>query len=147
MGRAVMFGWMADEVKARNPDGSKTLVAIMDGQESLWNELDTFQGSTSRVEILDLLHVTPRIWTAARIFCSGEKQVRSYVRTRLLSILQGDVDGVIRGLKRTATLRNLHGTSRKTIARICAFLHKNRSRMQYHEYLTEGYPIAVSVAS
>ena len=36
-GAATVFGWMADEVTARNPLGDKPMVSIMDGQESLWN--------------------------------------------------------------------------------------------------------------
>jgi hypothetical protein len=145
LARPAMFGWLADEVKARNPQDKKPLVCIMDGQEDLWTEIELFQPASLRVEILDLLHVTPRLWKAARIFTSGQTQAASFVRSRLLSILQGGVEGVIRGLKRMASLRQLRGASRKTIAVICAYLWKNRHRMRYHEYLAKGYPIASGV--
>lgn len=145
LARPIMFGWMADEVKARNPQGTKPLVCIMDGQEELWTEIDVFQPASARVEILDLLHVTPRLWKAARIFTTGQAQATSFVRSRLLSILRGEVDGVVRGLKRMATLQHLTGVKRKTIAVVCEYLYKNRDRMRYHEYLAQGYPIASGV--
>ena len=145
LGRPIMFGWMADEVTARNPDGAKPVVCIMDGQEELWTEIDVFQPASQRVEILDLLHVTPRLWKAARIFTSGQTEAASFVRSRLLNILQGEVEGVIRGLNRMASLRRLPGAQRKTIAVICEYFSKNRHRMRYHEYLAKGYPIASGV--
>jgi len=143
--RPIMFGWMADEVQARNPDGAKPVICIMDGQEELWTEIDVFQPASARVEILDLLHVTPRLWKAARIFCSGQTAAAAFVRSRLLKLLQGGVEGVILGLKRMASLRNLQGASRKTIGIICAYLSKNAQRLRYHEYLAQGYPIASGV--
>lgn len=145
LARPAMFGWMADEVKARNPDGAKPVVCLMDGQQDLWTEIDVFQEVSQRVEILDLLHVTPRLWKAARIFSHGQAEAASFVRSRLLDILRGEVEGVIRGLKRMASLRNLPGTERKTIAVICAYLSQNRHRLRYHEYLAKGYPIASGV--
>ncbi|NJN05409.1 MAG: ISKra4 family transposase [Rhodobacteraceae bacterium] len=140
--RPVMFGWMADEVAARNPHGDKPVIAIMDGEESLWSELDAFQGSDNRVEILDLLHVTPRLWKAARIFCTDQKEAAQFVRQRLLGILRGEVDGVIRGFQRMVSTRKVSGRSRSTIGAICNYFKKHRHRMRYDYYLAEGYPIA-----
>ena len=145
LARPAMFGWLADEVKARNPQGTKPLVCIMDGEEDLWTEIDVFQPASLRVEILDLLHVTPRLWKAARLFSNGQTEAASFVRSRLLHILQGELDGVIRGFKRMASLRQLRGAPRQTIAVICAYLTKNRHRMRYDEYLANGYPIASGV--
>lgn len=69
---ATVFGWLAEQQQARNPLGQKTVVAVMDGQESLWESLHFFQPpEPSRVkviEVLDLLHVTPRLWRAAHLF-------------------------------------------------------------------------------
>lgn len=143
--RPAMFGWMADEVKARNPDGAKPVVCVMDGQEDLWTEIAVFQADSERTEILDLLHVTPRLWKAARIFSGSQKEAVAFVRSRLLSILRGKVAGVIQGLKRMASLRKLPATERRAIKVICAYLSHNRHRMRYHEYLAQGYPIASGV--
>jgi len=145
LARSVMFGWMADEVKARNPDGAKPVVCIMDGQADLWTEIAVFQPDSERIEILDLLHVTPRLWKAARIFSDSQKDAVTFVRTRLLSILRGKVAGVTKGLKRMASVRKLSGADRRSIVGICAYLSKNRHRMRYHKYLAKGYPIASGV--
>lgn len=145
LGRAIMFGWMADEVQARNPDGAKPVICVMDGQPDLWTEIQVFQPVSQRVEILDLLHVTPRLWKAARIFSSSQAEATCFVRERVRSVLQGEVQGVIRGLRRMASLRALNSSDRRTIAVICAYLWNNRHRMRYHEYLAKGYPIASGV--
>jgi len=31
-----IFGWMAEPVAVRNPEGEKPVVRLMDGQDSLW---------------------------------------------------------------------------------------------------------------
>ena len=136
---------MVDEVQARNPHGTKPVICVMDGQEDLWTTIHLFQPDSQRVEILDLLHVTPRLWKAARIFSNSQAEATRFVRERVRSVLQGKVQGVIRGLRRMASLRVLNSHDRRTIAVICAYLWNNRHRMRYHEYLAKGYPIASGV--
>jgi len=146
-GRAVMFGWMTDEVRERNAAGDKPLVAIMDGERALWEMLAVFQEETeeaARIEVLDLLHVTPRLWTAAHLFCSNEDEARRFVRLRVLKVLRGEIDGVVRGLRRMATLRP-RGRARATVETICRYFENNRPRMRYDHYLAQGYPIASGV--
>lgn len=142
--RAIMFGWMIDEINARNPDKDKPIVCIMDGEESLWNEIDVFQENDKRIEILDLLHVTPRLWKAAHLFCCSEKERIQFVRQRVLSVLQGQIGSVIRGLRRMATQR-LSKESQASIETICQYFENNRHRMRYDQYLAQGYPIASGV--
>lgn len=143
-GRAVMFGWLADEAAARNTDRRKPVICIMDGERSLWEAIDVFQEDNERIEILDLLHVTPRLWKAAHLFCSDDREAAKFVRRRLMSVLRGEAGGVIRGLRRMAT-RRLRGKSRATVETICQYLENNRRRLRYDRYLAEGYPIASGV--
>ncbi len=143
-GRPAMFGWMASEVAARSRNRDSPVVCIMDGEESLWSEIDVFQNIRQRTEVLDLLHVTPRLWQAANLFCSERKAASKFVRKRVLSLLCGKVRGVIRGLRRMAAL-HLVGKSRATIETICRYFEKNCQRMRYDHYLAEGYPIASGV--
>jgi hypothetical protein len=144
-GRAAMFGWLSDEVASRNAGGTKPVVSIMDGEESLWRELEVFQEGVERVEILDLLHVTPRLWDAARMFCTSDAQAEQFVRERVTKVLHGDVQGVVRGLRQMASRRGMKGKARAKLERICGYLEKNRHRMHYDEYLAAGYPIASGV--
>lgn len=144
-GAPIIFDWMAAEVAARNPDGRKPVVCLMDGQESLWGTRDLLQKDVPMIDILDLLHVTPRLWKAARVFHTvGSAAAEQFVRERVLRILRGEVTGVIRGLRRMATDR-LQGKSHAGLETICNYFDANRHRMRYHEYLAAGYPIASGV--
>ena len=98
------------------------------------------------VDILDLLHVTPRLWQAAKLF-HGEKSPRvvPFVRQRVTQILHGNVETVVRGLRRLAKAEKLSAAKKKPLDRICRYLSKNRQRMRYSEYLARGYPIASGV--
>lgn len=142
----VVFGWMAEQDDARNPVGQKPLVAIMDGQKSLWEMRRKYLPGDDVVEILDLLHVTPRLWMAAHLFhAEGSDEATAFVKERVLRILQGDVGYVIGGLRQMGTKAELKGAKKKTLKRICNYLDDNRARLRYHEYLQAGYPIASGV--
>lgn len=145
-GGATIFGWLADEVAARNPRGDKPIVSIMDGQDALWNLRDLFQDDVPMVDILDLLHVTPRLWEAAHVFHAlGSPQAEQFVRQRVLRVLRGEVSSVIAGLRRLATIHHLKGTKREKLDTITNYFGNNQERMRYHEYLAAGYPIASGV--
>jgi hypothetical protein len=145
-GRAAMFGWMSDEVTSRNPDGTKPLVSIMDGEESLWRELEIFQEGVDRIEVLDLLHVTPRLWDAAHLFYAPRSSLAErFVRERVTRILQGNVESVVLGLKQMASRRGIKGKPREKLETICRYFMKNRHRMRYDQFLAAGYPIASGV--
>ena len=140
-----IFGWMAVEAEQRNPSGEKPLVLLMDGQISLWDAALAYLPADA-IEILDLLHVTPRLWKAAYLFHpKGSASAAQFVRQRVERILWGQVRSVVIGLRRMATLSGLTGRKRKRLERICAYFENNRHRMQYHEYLAAGYPIATGV--
>ena len=118
----------------------------MDGQESLWNRQVELQDDLNSVEILDLLHVTPRLWRAAHVFHTpGSQQAEAFVRQRVGQILHGRVESVVRGLRRMGSLRKLSSAKKATLETICGYFEKNRDRMRYDEYLYQGYPIASGV--
>jgi len=81
----------------------------------------------------------------AKVFESHHEHQEAFAYDRLLRILQGDVAGVITGLRRMATLRDLKGEALKTVTIACNYFEKNAQRMRYHEYLQAGYPIASGV--
>ncbi len=138
-----LFDWLVAENAQRNPEGERPLVIIMDGQRSLWTAAERLP--EGRVEILDLLHVTPRIWEAAGLFYQKQEDKLAFIEDRVLRILQGEVKGVIRGLKQMSSKRKLGKKKREQLKKICNYLKKNEERMQYHNYLEQGYPIASGV--
>jgi len=120
-------------------------VSIMDGQESLWEAKERHFGVTV-VEILDILHVTPRLWQAAHLFHKeGSAAARSFVRERVRKVLAGRVTGVVKGLRRLGTTHGLSGPKRKTLRTLCGYLSSNAKRMRYDVYLAKGYPVASGV--
>jgi hypothetical protein len=136
------FAWMIGELYLRGRARDKPLVFLSDGQEALWEARADWLPERA-VDILDLLHVTPRLWKAAHVFHrEGSPQAEEFVRLRLLRVLQGKAAGVIRGLREMATKQGLHGTRKKTLRQVCGYLEANLPRMRYDEYLAAGYPIA-----
>ncbi len=145
-GQKAVFTWLDWELRLRNPDQKKEAVYLCDGQEALWQAVQDELPASNAVQILDLLHVTPRLWKAAHVFhAEKSKEVETFVRQRLLRVLQGKADGVIRGLREMATKRGLTGSKKKAIREICGYLRKNLQRLRYDEYLAAGYPIASGV--
>lgn len=66
-------------------------------------------------------------------------------RRRLTRILEGDVAGIVRGLRAALTCRRVRGEPRKQLLRICNYLASNAARMRFDECLSAGYPIASGV--
>jgi hypothetical protein len=141
------FAWITGEIclrgRARDANGAKKpLVFLCDGQEALWDARREWLPERA-VGILDILHVTPRLWKAAHVFHpEGSQTAEDFVRERVLRVLQGQASGVIRGLREMATKRGLVGAKKKTITAVCGYLNANVERMRYDEYLHAGYPIA-----
>jgi hypothetical protein len=141
-GTASAFAWMIGELFLRGRAANKPLVFLSDGQESLW-EARRYWLPARAVNILDLLHVTPRLWKAGHVFHpEGSQEAEDFVRERVLRVLEGKTAGVIRGLREMATKHGLQGGKKKTITAVCAYLQANLERMRYDEYLRAGSPIA-----
>lgn len=130
-----------EEIERRDPDKTKTRVAITDGERAL--QLRVIKILTGVTLILDLLHVLQRVWAAAHVFhAEGSEDAQAWVKKQALRILQGKVSHVVRGLRQSATKRRLKGKALKTITSTTAYLYKNRRYMEYDKYLSKGLPIA-----
>jgi hypothetical protein len=142
----LIYDWLVAQSLLRNPNSQQPMVHICDGQKALWDARAEYLPDKNTVDILDLLHVTPRLWQAAKLI-HGERSplVVPFVRQRVTQVLQGKVETVVRGLRRLATEQKLNAAKKKSLFRICSYLYKNRHRMRYNEYLAKGYPIASGV--
>ncbi len=102
-------------------------------KEALWQARGDYLPDKNAVDILDLLHVTPRLLAGGGNYStvSRSPQVVPFVRHRVTQVLQGKVEGVVRGLRRLAKERKLSAAKKKGgTARICRYLYKNRHRMR-----------------
>jgi hypothetical protein len=147
--------WLGQQVQARHRRG-QPLVRLMDGQTSLWEaaeaclqdiiaDLRAAKQSTVVVDILDIIHVSSYVWKAAKALHTHHEHQEAFAQDRLLRILRGDVSGVITGLRRMASQRNLQGEALKAVTTTCNYFENNAARMRYDAYLRAGYPIASGV--
>jgi hypothetical protein len=145
-GQDLVFQHLRAEIAQRRRPG-QVLVNLCDGQRSLETDRAEYLPADARtVDILDLMHVAPRLWAVAHLFhAEGSDAAERFVRERLLRVLHGELAGVLKGLRRMGTQQKLAGAKRKRLRGICAFLERNRYRMRYDEYLRQGYPIASGV--
>ena len=146
-GTMASFTWAAERVKERHRPNQPVPI-LMDGQSSLWETAAFCLEQVSvqnTVEILDIIHVASYVWRAAKVFESSREHQEAFAWTRLKRILEGDVAGVIFGLRQMAGKRKLKGPARQEIEDVCRYFENNRERMRYDEYLKAGYPIATGV--
>jgi hypothetical protein len=149
------FAWIAAEAVKRWRKG-QPVIRLMDGQKSLWDAANvcleelrqTMQAHDPQqefVDIADVIHVSHYVWRGAKVLYQHCEQREAFVEDRLLRILQGDVAGVVAGMRRMATQRGLQGEQRQEATTVCNYLENNAERMRYQEYLRAGYPIASGV--
>lgn len=132
---------IAQECQRRDPEQTKTRVALTDGEIALQQRV--LRLLLGFMLILDFLHVMQRLWKAAHVFYKeGSREAEDWVKDRALRLLQGDVDGVVRGLRISAAKRKLKGELLKKVEASAAYLERNRDYMAYDQYLAQGLPIA-----
>jgi hypothetical protein len=147
VGKVALFLWLADEVIRRNPQGSKPVIFLSDGEQALHDRQSEYLPEKT-ICILDLFHVMERLWKVAWCFFEERTQKREahqWVEERLKRLLEGKVEAVIRGMRYQATQRGLKGPKRKTVGEAAMYFERNRDRMKYDEYLAAGYPIGSGV--
>ena len=129
------------EMTRRDPEHERTWVIVTDGERALQRRVcNSFENVTL---VLDLLHVLEKLWKAAHaLYREGSPEAELCVRQRAERILCGMSSQVVKGLRQTATKRQLTGVKAKTIHNVADYLYRNRERMRYDQYLANGWPIA-----
>lgn len=145
-GQRDVFEQLQKDISQRRKPGQK-LVNLSDGQHSLETDRQKYLPlDNNTVDVLDLMHVIPRLWQAAHLFHKeGSDKATEFVRHRLLQVLQGKAKPVITDLRRLGSRKQLQGTKKKKLKLLTTFLETNLHRTQYDEYLAAGYPIATGV--
>jgi hypothetical protein len=146
-GREWLFCSLAVECQRRDPDRKKTLICLLDGERSLWDMQRYWFGRA--IGILDIFHVSERIWKAAHCFHAKESEAACQFATHhLRMILDGKVAYVLRNLRRLLAEKEkkLNAKKRKTVRAAITYFENNQDHMCYDEYLSAGYPIGSGVA-
>jgi hypothetical protein len=132
---------VARELNARDPDGEKRCAVVIDGEQALQRR--AAKAIPNGVEILDLLHVVEKVWTCAYCFHpEGSDEAKEWAYERILRILHGNISQVVKGIRSSATKRELPSEKLAVVTKITGYFYRNRRRMAYDEYLREGLPIA-----
>jgi len=147
-GKDRIFGWFAEQIRARDAEGDKPIIAVCDGDRALWEKVKTLMQTVGvpLLCVLDLFHVLERLWLAAHCFHpEGSAEAQAFVAERLRRLLEGEVGYVIGGLKQMGTKHPLKSSKRRRLAKVIAYLENNRSYMRYDVCLAQGYPIGSGV--
>ncbi len=144
-GRERLFIELAVAAHQRDPTHNKTLVCLMDGEASLWAVQREWLPRV--VGILDLFHVSQRLWQVAHVFHrEGSRAAEEFVSHHLRRLLEGKVGYVIGHFKRLRNQHALRGSRRRVVSAAIGYYENNRQHMHYDEYLAAGYPIGSGVA-
>jgi hypothetical protein len=140
----VVFNWLAEEVRQRDPQECRTVVAIMDGETKLRDLQELKVGRA--IGILDIWHVTEYLWKLAYCFHSeGSDEAEAFVETYLRKLLEGNVGRVIGGIRQMVTKRELSKHQCEKSQQCLNYFAERCEYMKYDEYLAAGYPIGSGV--
>ncbi|HUF49804.1 MAG TPA: ISKra4 family transposase [Longimicrobiales bacterium] len=139
--KEAFIGDVREEMLRRDPVGKLPWIIVTDGERGLQHRVcRQFQDVPL---VLDLFHVLEKLWGAAHaLHTEGSQQAETFVRDRLLRILNGHVSQVVKGLRQSVTKRKLRGVKHKAMLSAAGYFYRNRSRMRYNVYLAKGWPIA-----
>ena len=136
------------EALRRDPKQKKQWVCLVDGDPRQLKRIQN-RAKKARINItivMDIIHVIEYLWKAARVFhAETSSEAEEWVTHRLLLILHGNAGQVAAGMRRSATLRGISKLARAPIEKCAGYLLKNKRYLNYHIYLSQGFPIATGI--
>jgi hypothetical protein len=134
------------EAMQRDPDRKKAWVVCVDGD---LNQIKQFQRLAKQFDIqvtivCDIIHVLEYLWKAGKVL-HPDATVAEWVKEKLQQILAGNSQQVAAGMRRSATCRRVKKSARKPLDNCARYLLNHAPYLVYHEYLSQGYPIATGI--
>jgi hypothetical protein len=136
------------EALSRDPKKAKRWVGLIDGNVVQLSDLEVLaeQHEVKLTLVLDIIHVLEYLWKATWSFHDeGDSTAEEWVTERLLELLHGRASEVARGMRQSATKRELSEEKRKAVDDCADYLLKYKEYLRYDEYLAAGLPIATGV--
>jgi hypothetical protein len=136
------------EAKTRDPDRSKSWIALVDGNKTQLEILDDLAGlhGVDLTIIVDIIHVAEYVWDASLAFhAEASRKREEWVSEHLLAVLRGRASLVAGGIRRSATRQRIRGKKRKLVDKCADYLIDYKRYLRYDEYLAKGFPIATGV--
>jgi hypothetical protein len=140
-----IFGWLTRQLQQRQSATPVPVVLLMDGQPSLWQTAAHTLG-TDCIQVLDLLHVTSRVWRVAALWrLPSFDATLCAVKAFISLILNGQVKDLMVVWRLLADTGTLTKKKQKLLDSVCRYFENNLHRMRYDQFLAAGYPIASGV--
>ena len=119
-------------------------VALTDGSQALQERVRRHFPPYALV--LDLIHATEYLWKGANALL-GEANPRrtAWVKARALRLLRSQGAAVVADLRTLAQAATCPRRARTVLAKVAAYLERNRPYTDYATYLARGWPIATGV--
>ncbi len=137
-----------DEAERRDPDHTRTWVALVDGNN---HQIDRIRAEARhrRVTvpiIIDFIHVVEYLWKAAWCFFpTGDPKAETWVTGHATAILSGNASTVAAAIRRKATYQQLEAGTRKPADTCATYLLNKKKHLDYPTALAQGWPIATGV--
>lgn len=125
------------QARRRGFERARRRVVLGDAAPWIWNLADEiFPGA---LQIVDLYHVTERLWEAARaIYGAGSDFAEQWAKRRCHELDRGELSRLVKALRVHAATHEL--------ARLCLlYVVRNRRRMRYPTFRAQGLCVASGV--
>lgn len=136
------------EALQRDEAMERRWVAVVDGNAEQLAAIDrmVWNCGVEVTVVIDFIHVLGYLWKAGKALSGDDAAAtEAWVSERAPRLLRGEASQVAAGMRRSATLRELHGNARKAVDACANYLLNHRRHLRYHEYLRDGLPIATGV--
>lgn len=137
-----------DEAQRRDPDHTRTWVALVDGNNHQLRRISAeakARGATVHV-VCDLIHVLEYLWKAAWSFHKeGDPAAEACVRKMATGVLARKATKVAGAIRRAATKAGLEPLKRAGADSCAAYLTNKARFLDYPQALKQGWPIATGV--
>lgn len=128
---------------AQLPEGI-TKILLMDGARGLWNYAENTALFADFKMLLDFYHASEHLSALAEALFgkSSKKATAWYEKWRYKLKYEADaVDGLLRSSARYCAAAKLPKARKEEIKKQEAFFSGNRYKMNYHEFVAQGFPI------
>lgn len=141
-GQEAAFEQLMQQVEKRDANGIHHYVALTDGNRGLKNRVQ--QDLPYFTLIVDIIHVTEYLWTAATILWGETHPMREvWMQDALRCVLDDQLHDLLNHLN--YQLEGLSKHKQTALQKVIRYLNNNRDYMRYQSYLAQGYPIGTGV--
>ena len=145
---ATVITAMFDEAERRDPDHTRTWVALVDGNTHQINRIAA--GARDRdvavTIIVDFVHVLEYLWRAAWSFYDeADPAAETWVADKARAVLAGHATRVAAAIRRKATYHRLDSIRRANADTAANYLVNKAPYLDYATALAAGWPIATGV--